>query len=114
MSNIVASSSSMSHTRDTVAPDLRDTPHHDKLAHLPSASVPSNDVVFTDKFHVTKSQRRRTMINQYEFGRIVGKGQHGEVYLAQDTTQDNILVVRTMLLVLSSRPTHAPFPVPLL
>ncbi|KAI0367827.1 kinase-like protein [Pilatotrama ljubarskyi] len=30
------------------------------------------------------------MINQYEFVHRVGKGQHGEVYLARDTTMDNM------------------------
>ncbi|KAI0359800.1 kinase-like protein [Trametes cingulata] len=30
------------------------------------------------------------MINQYEFVHKVGKGQHGEVYLARDTTMDNM------------------------
>ena len=33
------------------------------------------------------------MINQYEFILKVGKGQHGEVYLARDTTKGNMDVV---------------------
>ncbi|KAH9846649.1 kinase-like domain-containing protein [Lenzites betulinus] len=35
-------------------------------------------------------ERPRKMINQYEFVHRVGKGQHGEVYLALDTVSDNM------------------------
>ena len=43
------------------------------------------------------------IINQYEFRLKVGKGQHGEVYLAEDSTKDYMQVVSVI-------PIGLPFP----
>ncbi len=37
------------------------------------------------------------IINQYEFKFKVGKGQHGEVYLAEDSTKGYMPVVSTFI-----------------
>lgn len=43
--------------------------------------------------HERPSSTKGRMINQYEFVHRVGKGQHGDVYLARDTTKGNMDVV---------------------
>ena len=37
-------------------------------------------------------QERKKMINQYEFIHILGRGQHGEVYVAMDTVNKQEVV----------------------
>ena len=52
------------------------------------------------------------IINQYEVKHKVGKGQHGEVYLAEDSTKAYIQVVRPPVpapFSLYPRPLHAVF-----
>lgn len=50
-------------------------------------------VRITDQMDTVREGEVR-MINQYRIGDQVGKGQHGEVWLCEDTRNDNGHVVR--------------------
>lgn len=53
-------------------------------------------VVMTHEINSSrKGEYNRKMVNQYEFYHRVGVGQHGEVYLARDTSKGNLFVVRS-------------------
>ncbi|GBE87959.1 kinase-like domain-containing protein [Sparassis latifolia] len=89
MSDVVAAS-----------PDIRDTgpvpgpstnTRNDVLPHTPN---PLNQgVVMTHEIKSSYSRSvNRRMINQYEFDHRVGRGQHGEVYLARDTSKNGMEV----------------------
>ncbi|KAI0925686.1 hypothetical protein AcW1_008060 [Taiwanofungus camphoratus] len=54
---------------------------------------PTNEVVMTHEARSSYSRSyNRRMINQYEFDHRVGRGQHGEVYLARDTSKNGMEV----------------------
>lgn len=62
--------------------------------HSVNALSQHEGVVVTHEAHTREIPTTRgKMINQYEFGHKVGKGQHGEVFLSKDTTLDNMDVV---------------------
>ncbi len=42
------------------------------------------DVVVTREANLTRSHKNNKMINQYEFNKRLGKGQHGDVTLCTD------------------------------
>lgn len=56
---------------------------------------PSAPVVMTNEIRVSVKPRR--MLNQYEFLHKVGRGQHGEVFLARDS-RNNMQVVSSRVL----------------
>ncbi|KAH9949931.1 hypothetical protein B0H21DRAFT_42838 [Amylocystis lapponica] len=85
--------SSSGHTGDLAPRVVHDPLPHDQLTPLPTKPLPLGDVVMTDKIRSTRSRTvNRKMINQYEFDQRVGKGQHGDVYLARDTSQHGMFV----------------------
>jgi serine/threonine protein kinase len=55
--------------------------------------VEPSPVRMTDQMDTVRQGDVR-MINQYRIGGQVGKGQHGEVWLCEDTRDDNRQVVR--------------------
>ncbi|CCL98645.1 uncharacterized protein FIBRA_00647 [Fibroporia radiculosa] len=71
------------HVWQTGAQTLAPSPH----------SNPTDEVVMTHEIRSSfNHQFNRKMINQYEFDHRVGRGQHGEVYLARDTSKGSVLV----------------------
>ncbi|CDO70636.1 hypothetical protein BN946_scf184756.g2 [Trametes cinnabarina] len=83
----MAAAASSSRARPPVpatAPDIRNSVH--------SAFSQHEGVVMTHQIRNLErpSSTKGRMINQYEFVHRVGKGQHGDVYLARDTTRDNM------------------------
>ena len=68
-------------------------------------------VTITDQMDSVRSGDVR-MINQYRIGGQVGKGQHGEVWLCEDTRDNNKQVVRRVYSNPSPRRTQfSPHPI---
>jgi hypothetical protein len=61
----------------------------------------SNAVVMTSIARHRKEHGKK-MVNQYEFQQRLGRGQHGEVFIARDTVSD-VTVVRLPLFSPSAR-----------
>ncbi|KAL1949542.1 hypothetical protein VTO73DRAFT_8423 [Trametes versicolor] len=76
----------------SVASSSRDRPADLRNSvHSVNALSQHEGVVVTHEAHTREIPTTRgKMINQYEFGHKVGKGQHGEVFLSKDTTLDNM------------------------
>ena len=103
---------------NAVASSSRDRPARNRSSmHSLHQHDPHDGVVITKEVHHrsrSESVKHDTIriINQYEFRLRVGKGQHGEVYLAEDSTRNYMEVVSTRLslpspcIPLSSPPTR--------
>lgn len=65
---------------------------------------PSAPVVITNE--IKSTMRPRRMLNQYEFEHKVGRGQHGEVYLAMDSRDSTRVVSGTSLFFLCRFSLH--------
>lgn len=63
------------------------------MAHPEDSTVDPNPVRITDQMDTIHEGEVR-MINQYRIGGKVGKGQHGEVWLCEDTRDSDKQVVR--------------------
>ncbi len=92
---------------NAVASSSRDRPARNRGS-MHSLHDPTDGVVITNEVQYrsrSESVKHDTIriINQYEFRLRVGKGQHGEVYLAEDSTKNYMEVVSTRPALLSPR-----------
>ena len=87
---------------NAVASSSRDRPARNRgSVHSLNQYSPREGVIITNEItHSARPTHVRNdtvkIINQYELKRKVGKGQHGEVYLAEDTGKMNKPVVRSL------------------
>ena len=77
------------------------------MARLEESAEDPSPVRITDQMDTINDGSVR-MINQYRIGGRIGKGQHGEVLLCEDTRDNNKQVVRRV------SPTSHPVPLRLL
>lgn len=56
---------------------------------------PVDEVIVTQKLEVTRVKGSdKKVVNQYEFEKCLGRGQHGQVWVAKDLKNDEQRVVR--------------------
>lgn len=66
--------------------------HFDPDMNAATSDDPAKDVRMTDQMD-TQHRGDKKMVNQYEIGPQIGKGQHGEVLLCYDTKNGSHAVV---------------------
>ena len=69
------------------------------MARIEDSTEDPSPVRMTDQMDTVRRGEVR-MMNQYRIGGQIGKGQHGEVWLCEDTRDDDKQVVRHLRLTL--------------
>ncbi|KAJ3559078.1 hypothetical protein NM688_g563 [Phlebia brevispora] len=58
---------------------------------------PVDEVIVTEKLEVSRIRGSdRRMVNQYEFEKCLGKGQHGQVWVARDTLTSQVVAIKML------------------